>query len=789
MPLPPGTLVGPYEILEFVAAGGMGEVYKARDHGLDRDVAIKVMPAVSGDTGSVRRFEQEARALGALSHPHILAVHATGWHGGFPYVVSELLVGETLHSRLRAATLTPRKTIEIAAQIARGLAAAHAKGIVHRDLKPANIFLTTDGTVKILDFGLAKLFTPGGHDDQTRAVNLDVPVTAAGTGPGTAGYMSPEQLRGQPVDHRSDIFSFGIVLYEMLAGRRAFQRDTGADTMLATLQEDPVLPERGISPALARIVRRCLEKRPADRFHSTDDLAFALEAITEPTSADAVTDRPQVTHRRATAIMLLALVAVVGVLAWRLRAPAGAGPVQGVRSLAVLPFKPLVAGSGDAALQLGMTDALITKLSNIHQIAVRPTASILAFGGDGLDVKKAGAALGVDVLLDGRVQQSQDRIRLSVQLIRVADGTTVWAQHFDQPLENILSVQDAIGDRVARALALQLTTEEQHGLSKRYTDDVQAYQLYVKGRYHWSTFTAADLLTSINYFNEALERDPSYALAYAGLSNAYQVIAIYGPLTPREVQPKAREAAYRAVKIDPTLAEAHAAVGSVKLFGEHDWDGAARALLRARELDPNQVDAHSLYAYYLQAMGRTGDAVTELRRARDLAPEWVVANNDVPMGLFIARRYDEAIGVCEGMLRLEPGQATAMSILGLSQFQKGLREEGVATLRRAMDRAQTRGRATRAGAGLGYALGILGRTAEAQRLIPQLESQPTPGTWFAAAEVYAGIGDHDRAFATLQRSVDEQYPFSWHVKVLPQFDGLRRDARYLPLLQRLNLTP
>ncbi len=363
--------------------------------------------------------------------------------------------------------------------------------------------------------------------------------------------------------------------------------------------------------------------------------------------------------------------------------PAGQEPRA--KSIAILPFKPLVSSSSDPYLELGVTDALINKLTNIRQITVRPTSSVMKYAGEGHDLRAAGEELKVDVLLDGKLQRAGDRIRLSVQLLRASDSTPLWADNFDERFTNIFAVQDAISERVAAALALNLTGEEKKGLAKRYTENVEAYHLYLKGHHHWSTFQQAGLLISINYYNEALKKDPNYALAYSGLSTSYSVIGIYGPLSAREAMPKARAAAQRALELDENLAEAHTALGAVKILYEWDWAGGEREFKRAMELNPNYPDAHNLYAYYLQAMGKGDDAVVELKRAKELAPEWRVPNNDYLSALFSARRYDEAIEQSRQVLKLDPNNYFAFGILGQAHTQQGRYEEATSELQHAVN--------------------------------------------------------------------------------------------------------
>lgn len=530
-----------------------------------------------------------------------------------------------------------------------------------------------------------------------------------------------------------------------------------------------------------------LHERERGRFIVEDehDAAPAGAELIEVTGRKSLPAPVKSRNRTALVVLTLALGigVVLGALAlWRNRQQ-GTAPVT--RSIAVLPFKPLVAESADPALELGITDALISKLSNIRQVVVRPTNSVLKYTSEEQDLQAAGRELGVDVILDGRVQKAGDRIRLSVQLIRAADGVPMWAEKFDHEFKDIFTVQDAISARVADALALKLTGEEKKGLAKRYTDNVEAYQLYLKGHHHWGTFNRSELLTSINYYNEALKIDPNYALAYTGLANAYSVIGIYGPLPASEAMPKAREAVEKAIALDDELAEAHSALGGNKIFYERDWPGAEREFKRAMALNPNLTDPHSLYGYWLQAMGRADEAVAEIRRAKELAPTWFVPNRDYLWGLLMARRYDEAIEQSRQMARLEPADYFAYCVLGEAYTFQGRYEEAEAEFHRAL--VNVKERPVRLLAALGYLHAVTGKKDEASKLIAQLNERSESRPLIYIAQVYAGLGERDRAFATLDEAYKERYPMLWRVKVQPEFDSLRSDSRYAELMRKLNL--
>jgi DNA-binding winged helix-turn-helix (wHTH) protein/TolB-like protein/tetratricopeptide (TPR) repeat protein len=506
-------------------------------------------------------------------------------------------------------------------------------------------------------------------------------------------------------------------------------------------------------------------------------------------------EKKGVARRRLLLPLLIPFLAVIGLglalYVWLSARKTGAPTDIAVKSIAVLPFKPLVAESRDPALELGITDALISKLSNIRQVAVRPTTSVLKYTAEGQDLRTAGSELGVEVLLDGKVQRVNDRVRLSVQLVRTADGSPIWADKFDEKFTDIFAVQDAISDRVAFALAPRLSGEEKKGLTRRYTDNIEAYQLYLKGRHHWSTFKQSDLLTSINYYNEALKNDPDYALAYVGLANAYSVLGIYGPPTAKEAMPQSRDAAQKALKLDENLAEAHVALGAVKIFYDWDWPGAEREFKRALDLNPNYTDGHSLYGYYLAAMGKLDEAAAEHRRAKELAPEWHIPSRDVLLALFEAGRYDEAIEQCRQTIELDPHEGFAYYILGQSYTQQGRFDEAATELERAIREGSVNASGEpppKTLAELGYLYAVTRKKAEALKVITQLQKKPYVWTPFLVAEIYAGLSDKTRAWESLNKAYDERFPFLWRVKIMPQFDRLRLDPEYADLMRRMNLS-
>jgi serine/threonine protein kinase/Tfp pilus assembly protein PilF len=622
--LAPGTRLGPYEILSPLGAGGMGEVWRARDGRLDRDVAIKVLPErLAEDPAALARFEREAKAVAALSHPNILAIHDVGTAGGVHYAVTELLEGSTLREQLTPGPLPSRRSTEYALQIAHGLAAAHEKGIVHRDLKPENVFVTRGGHVKILDFGLAKAAP------LVREANETASSTVGGTEPGTVlgtvGYMSPEQVRGLPSDARSDIFSFGVVLHEMLSGQRPFHAESAVETLNAILTEEP--PDLGAAaPAgMSRIARRCLEKEPAHRFQSARDLAFAIEAVSGLTAPETGSPPPPVSES------------------------------AGKRSVAVLLFKDLAQSKENAHLGLGLADATITELASVRSLLVRPTAAILRYQDRVVEPQQAGRELAVDAVLDGSFQRSGSRLRVTVQLVRTSDGRSLWGSKIDTSLDDIFEMQDQVSRKIAEALQVELTPSEERRLARLQRPAGEASELYLRGRAHLFHGTLADVNSAIDSFEQARNLDPSFALAWAGLSAAYLAMALnYEP--EGDWQPRAEEMCDRALSIDPQLPEGRYLRGALLWTPQRGFDhaGAMRELIAAIAGRPSLSEAHVRLSVLLDHVSMFEESILEAERAVEINPQDGPALVNLGMVHYHTGRYEKALSLSETAARMNP---------------------------------------------------------------------------------------------------------------------------------------
>jgi serine/threonine protein kinase/Tfp pilus assembly protein PilF len=739
-----GTRLGPYEILNLIGAGGMGEVYRARDSRLKRDVAVKVLPEhLANDPQSLSRFEREARTVAALSHPNIIALFDVGNVQGISYVVTELLRGETLRHRLVRSQVPRPNALEIAVGLAEGLAAAHARGIFHRDLKPENIFLTSDGVVKILDFGLAH-HHPTSPEEQTAASTQ----TEAGRIMGTIGYMSPEQVRGERVDARTDIFSLGCVLYETFSSRRAFTGRSPGDILAAILKETP---EPLDDTELERIVRHCLEKEPILRFQTARDLAFALTSVVN----EPIRRRSSVQRRGA--------------------------------SLAILPFVNVGADPNLDYLSDGVAESLTNSLSRLPKLRVIPRTRAFRYRGGDVDPVRAGRELDVRAVLTGRIALRGDNLNIQIDLVDVALDSQLWGEQYSRSLADILAVQEDIVRAVSDKLRLSPTREESRQLIRRYTEDTEAYQLYLKGRYYWDKRTVGMLKKAADQFRQALEKDPTYALAYAGLAEAYAVYAIYNVTSPDQAAPLAKAAVREALRIDDTIAEAHTALAFVRMTYDFDLAGAEQEFRRAIELNPEHPTAHFWYGLYHIARRQNDPAIAEFRHAQEAAPLSVNVNSYVAWGLLFARRTDQAIEQLHRTLDIDPEFPNAHLFLGMSYEQQGRYREALAEIQQA--RILSGGNLLMIGA-LGHAYGSGGLRLDADAVLTEM-TELRKERYVAAldfAYVHAGCRDKDKAFGWLERAYQERSAWLIWVDADPRLDWLRSDPRFSDLLHRLNLT-
>jgi TolB-like protein/lipoprotein NlpI len=816
--LAPGSRLGPYRIVALVGVGGMGQVYRAHDPRLGREVAIKVLSRHSpADRVELLRFEREARAASALNHPGLLAVFDIGDQGGIPYVVTELLEGETLQERLQRGPLPLRQGLEYARQIAAGLAAAHEKGFVHRDLKPANLFLTRDGRVKILDFGLAKRAPLGDAAGDAGGA------TRAGMVVGTMGYMSPEQLRGEPVDPRSDLFSLGAVCYEMLTGRRAFSGPSAAETMVSILTAEPPDLARlapAVPPGLERLVHDCLRKGRDERIQSAGELCVALAELlrgldggsaassgpapgaTAARAAAAATAPPAGARpldrsasrlaassgRKRIAILAAAATLLAGSAAlWRLGP--GARPSTGRVMLAVLPVQNLTGDPRQEYISDGLTEELIGQLGglNAKRLGVIARASAMAYKGTRKNAGQIGRELGVDYILESSLRGTGDRIRATARLVRVRDQTHVWSQSYDRTMSDVVAMQTDVAHSIAGKIEVQLASPGEAPRSRPRRVNPDAYLAYLQGRYHWNKRSRESLLKSVGDFQLAIRLDPAYPQAHAGLADAYLSLVLIAEPHPAELLRKARSAALAALRLDDSLAEARTSLAYTKFYYDWDWPGAEAEFRRAIDLNPGYATAHQWYAEYLGLMGREEEAKREGKKALELDPLSLIINMEAGLPYYYSGQYDAAIARFRKALQLDPGFALAHCNLGRAYAEKGESRKAIEELEEAVRLDRTAAMVSILAQGYAAA----GRKDAAAGLLRQLERQVEAqqvSSYFLVG-IYAGLHEEDKALDALEQAYAEHHWGMSRIAVVRNLDPLRSHPRFKDLLRRMGLPP
>jgi eukaryotic-like serine/threonine-protein kinase len=782
-----------FRITEKLGAGGMGVVYKAVDTRLDRPVALKFLPDnMAQDSQALERFRREARAASALNHPGICTIYDIGEEDRRGFIAMEFIDGETLRSHIHGKALALEEILKLGIQIAEALDAAHAEGIIHRDIKPTNIFVTKRGQAKVLDFGLAKL-VPKGVARAGTDFGGEVPDSTSIVGiiSGTPAYMSPEQVRGDNLDPRTDIFSLGLLLYEMATGRQAFSGGTAGTIIEAVLTRSPV-PARSINPdippGLEEIINKALHKDKDQRYQHAADIRTDLQRLERGPDSGR---RPAGEDAESVLISTTSHLHSTGEQTAR-NSTTQTGALRPERvskiidSLAVLPFENASRDPEHEYLSDGIAGSLINILATIPKLRVMAQSTVFRYKGRGIDPQAVGRELNVRAVLTGRIMQSGGSLRIGSELVDVATGSQLWGAHYDRKPGDIFAIQDEISDEISGKLRLKLTRAEKKRLSKRQTDDAEAYRLYLKGRHHWNRWTEDGFYKAIEYFQQAVEKDPGYALAYTGLADSYVLLGWNGYLPPKDAFPKGRIAAMAALRLDPDLGEAHTPLAAVSWLHDWQWQEAETEFKRSLALNPAHPTANHWYAEYLMTMGRHVEAIARMKNSQELDPLSLIISVAIGWAFYMARRYDDAIEQLRRTVELDPNYPVTYWILGLV-FRKLPRYE--LSIAEGEKGVKLSGGSSLMSAALAQTLATAGRRKKAIQILDdltKLTKQKYVAPYFLAG-IHIGLGEDDRAIEYLEKSYEEHSHWLIYLHIDPSMDGLRSSPRFQDLLRLVGL--
>jgi serine/threonine-protein kinase len=788
-----GQTISHYRIVEQLGAGGMGVVFKAQDSRLERAVALKFLPEKLAQQPQVlERFRREARAASALNHPGICTIYDIGEQDGQAFIAMEFIDGETLRNHIHGKPLALDEILVLGIQIAEALEAAHAEGIIHRDIKPANIFVTKRGRAKVLDFGLAKLVPKGvASVDAESGGDLSDSNSIVGIISGTPSYMSPEQVRGDPLDPRTDIFSLGLLLYEMATGRQAFSGGTGGAIIEAVLTRPPV-SLRTINPAmparLEEIIDKALHKDREQRYQHAADILVELQRLKRETDSDCRDRDAETASGDASATGPLASAGKAGSRTSAQQTGTFRAPrvSKNIGSIAVLPFENLSRDPENDYLSDGITGSLINIMATVPKLRVMAQSTVFRFKGREIDPQAVGRDLNVRAVLTGRVMQSGGALRIGAELVDVATGSRLWGAQYDRKPGDIFMIQDEISNEISGKLRLQLTGAQKRRLTRHHTEDCEAYQIYLKGRHHWNRWTEEGFYKAIEYFQKAVEKDPGYALAYAGIADSYVLLGWNSYLPPKEVFPKGKAAALTALRLDPDLGEAHTPLAAVLWLHDWQWHEAGKEFKRSLELNPTYPTANHWHAEYVMTMGRQVEAIALMKKSQELDPLSLIINDAIGWANYMARRYDEALEQLLQTAELDPNYPVTYWILGAIYRATGRYELAITEGEKAV---KLSGGSPVMRAALAHSYGKAGKAKEALQILDELTEL---AKWkYVAPHFFAGIhiglGDNDRAVECLEKSYEEHSHWLIYLHIDPSMNELRNDPRFQNLLRRVGL--